>query len=143
MSWGWVSYDQGSRAADSRLDATTSLSCSSVSGLGGQAGRLVNPILVHSPASASSPRPFRSLFPHTLSHPPAPPPLHTRYTALLHIRVSRVVSVAGEREFFLAFRNNRSARSIRVKVRLKLVRRSRRSRGTTRARHREPLNVTV
>jgi len=112
VSWGWVSYDQGSGAADSRLDATTSLSCSSVSGLGGQAGRLVNPILVHSPASASSPRsPFRSLFPHTLSHPPAPPPLHTRYTALLlHIRVSRVVSAAGEREFFSAFRNNRNAR---------------------------------
>lgn len=34
---GWVSYGQGSGAADSRLDATTSLSRFSVSGHGGQA----------------------------------------------------------------------------------------------------------
>lgn len=34
---GWVSYDEGSGAADSRLDATISLSRYTVSGHGGQA----------------------------------------------------------------------------------------------------------
>lgn len=83
VSRGWVSYSQaGSGVADSRLDATISLSCSTVSGLGGQAGRqgrLVNPILVHSPpASASSLRPSvppsraRPSLPISISaHPPS------------------------------------------------------------------------
>lgn len=82
-SRGWVSYDQGSEAADSRLVATISLSCSTVSGLGGQAGRLVNPILVHSPASASSlrrARPFRSLFLRTLTVSLTLRFAHRRYT---------------------------------------------------------------